>query len=183
MAQPLMNESTARAAKHRPALRLVKTQELNRDQWLSVRQGGIGSSDAAAAVGLNPYRSALELWMDKTGRGDALPQVDPNDETSPMYWGTLLEPIVAAHYTKRTGRKVRKVNAVLQHPDHPWMLANLANERDRPSLSLPRIQAVCDVLEAFGWRPARQDPASSRATDPSSTGTATRSAVCDAVSE
>ena len=33
---------------HRPALKLVKTQDLSRDQWLSVRKGGIGSSDAAA---------------------------------------------------------------------------------------------------------------------------------------
>jgi hypothetical protein len=46
------------------------------------------------------------------------------------------------------------------------MLASTSNERDRPSLSLPRIQAVCDVLEAFGWRGARQDPVSTRSTDP-----------------
>ena len=45
-----------------------------------------------------------------------------------MYWGTLLEPIVAAHYTRRTGHKVRRVNAVLQHPEHPWMLANIDRE-------------------------------------------------------
>jgi len=59
-----------------------------------------------------------------------LPKVDPHDETSPTYWGNLLEPIVAAHYTRRTGHKVRKVNAVLQHP-HPsllWMLANIDRE-------------------------------------------------------
>ena len=111
-----------------PALRLIKITEINRDQWLEVRRSGIGSSDAAAAVGLNPYKSQLELWMEKTGRGAALPQVDPNDESSPMYWGTLLEPIVAAHYTKRTGNRVRKVNAVLQHPTHPWMRANLDRE-------------------------------------------------------
>jgi len=49
------------------------------------------------------YQSQLELWMIKTGRDADLPKVDPNDETSPMYWGTLLESIVAAHYTKRTG--------------------------------------------------------------------------------
>lgn len=52
----------------RPALKLVKTQELTRDDWLAVRRTGIGSSDAAAAVGLNPYMSPLELWLDKTGR-------------------------------------------------------------------------------------------------------------------
>jgi predicted phage-related endonuclease len=45
-----------------------------------------------------------------------------------MYWGTLLEHIVAAQYTKRTGNRVRKINAVLQHPEHRWMLANLDRE-------------------------------------------------------
>ena len=111
-----------------PALKLVKTNNLNREQWLTVRKGGIGSSDAAAAVGLNPYKSQLELWMEKTGRDGGLPKTDPNDETSPMYWGTLLESIVAAHYTKRTGNKVRRINAVLQHPREAWMLANIDRE-------------------------------------------------------
>ncbi|MBI4626805.1 MAG: DUF1553 domain-containing protein [Verrucomicrobia bacterium] len=40
-----------------------------------------------------------------------------------------------------------------------WMLASTSNERDRPSLTLPRIQAVAEVLEVFGWRGARPDPA------------------------
>ncbi|NLY64522.1 MAG: YqaJ viral recombinase family protein, partial [Alcaligenaceae bacterium] len=93
----------------RPALRLVKTNKLSRDEWLEVRKHGIGSSDAAAAVGLNPYKSQLELWMEKTGRDAGLPKPDPNDTSAPVYWGTLLEPIVAASYTQQTGRKVRKV--------------------------------------------------------------------------
>jgi hypothetical protein len=41
--------------------------------------------------------------MVKTGCGADLPQPDPNDDTSPMFWGTLFESFVAAHYTKRTG--------------------------------------------------------------------------------
>jgi len=112
----------------RPALRLVSTKDLSREAWLGVRKHGIGSSDAAAAVGLNPYQSALELWLVKTGRDAGLPKPDFDDETSPMYWGTLLEPIVAAHYVRRTGCKVRRVNAVLQHPEYPWMLANIDRE-------------------------------------------------------
>jgi len=116
--------------KARPALRLVKTKDLPRDDWLSVRKQGIGSSDAATACGLNPYKSQLELWMEKTGRDGNLPKSDPHDEESPTYWGNILEPIVAAHYTKRTGRRVRRINAVLQHPDPnlPWMLANIDRE-------------------------------------------------------
>ena len=112
----------------RPALKLVKTQDLSRDDWLAVRRTGIGGSDAAAAVGLNPYMSALELWLDKTGRGEGLPGPDRNDTTSPTYWGTLLEPIVAASYTKQTGNRVRRVNAVLRHPTIPWLLANIDRE-------------------------------------------------------
>src|SRR3546814_18767658 len=38
------------------ALRLVDTRTLAREQWLEVRRGGLGSSDAAAAVGLCPYK-------------------------------------------------------------------------------------------------------------------------------
>lgn len=121
---------TVPAAKSKPALRLIKTLDLPRDDWLAIRKQGIGSSDAAAAVGLNPYQSPLELWLVKTHRDGGLPKVDPNDETSPMYWGTLLEHIVAAHYTKRTGNKVRRINAILQHPDpdKAWMLANIDRE-------------------------------------------------------
>lgn len=133
----------------RPALKLVKTNQLGRDEWLAVRKGGIGSSDAAAAVGLNPYKSALELWMEKTGRDVNLPRVDPQDETSPMYWGTLLEPIVAAHYTKRTGNRVRRVNTVLQHPTEPWMLANL----DREVLGCSDVQILeCKTAGINGAR-------------------------------
>jgi hypothetical protein len=43
-----------------------------------------------------------------------------------------------------------------------WMLTSTSNERDRPSLSLPRLQAVADVLQAFGWRGARQEPTTTR---------------------
>lgn len=139
----------ARPPRARPALKLVSTQDLSRDQWLAVRKGGIGSSDAAAAVGLNPYKSQLELWMEKTGRDGSLPKTDPNDETSPMYWGTLLEPIVAAHYTRRTGNKVRRINAVLQHPSAPWMLANI----DREVVGAPDVQILeCKTAGMTGAR-------------------------------
>ncbi|MDH1676320.1 YqaJ viral recombinase family protein, partial [Comamonas aquatica] len=131
------------------ALRLVSTKDMARDDWLEVRRTGIGGSDAATAVGLNPYQSQLELWMQKTGKADLLPAIDPNDDTSPMFWGTLLEPIVAAHYTKRTGNKVRRVNAVLQHPKHPWMLANV----DREVVGTSEVQILeCKTAGIHGAR-------------------------------
>lgn len=133
----------------RAALRLVKTQDLPREQWLEIRQGGIGSSDAAAALGLNPYQSRLALWMQKTGRGNLLSPIDPQDDQTPLYWGTLLEPIVAAHYTRRTGHRVRRINAVLQHPLHPWMWANI----DREVMGAPDVQLLeCKTAGIQGAR-------------------------------
>jgi putative phage-type endonuclease len=138
-----------REVRPRPALKLVKTNDLSREDWLSVRRNGIGSSDAAAAVGLNPYKSQLALWMEKTGRDDLFAPIDVNDESTPVYWGTLLEPIVAASYVKRTGNRVRKVNAVLQHPDHGWMLANL----DREVVGVPEVQILeCKTAGVQGAR-------------------------------
>ena len=136
-------------ARTQPALKLVKTNDLSRDDWLTVRKQGIGSSDAAAAVGLNPYCSQLELWLIKKGRDANLPKVDPKDQSSPMYWGTLLESVVAAHYTMRSGHKVRRINAVLQHPTEPWMLANL----DREVTGAPDVQILeCKTAGINGAR-------------------------------
>mgnify|MGYP000735838812 FL=1 len=137
------------------AIRLVSTKDINRQQWLEVRKQGLGSSDAAAAVGLNPYQSQLELWLIKTGRDADLPKPDATDESSPMYWGNILEPIVAAHYTKHTGHKVRRINAVLQHPesDKSWMLANL----DYAVVGADDVQVLeCKTAGEYGARNWRE---------------------------
>jgi putative phage-type endonuclease len=135
-----MNEQVQETPQQRSALRLVSTKGMSREDWLAVRKQGLGASEAAAAVGLNPYQSPLELWMIKTGRDQHLPQPDPDDDTKPIYWGNVLEPIVAECYARRTGNKVRRVNAVLQHPDPDkhWMLANL----DYSVVASPDVQVL-----------------------------------------
>ncbi len=64
------------------------------------------------------------------------------------------------------GRREISNRLTLGHPHRGWMFANLANERDRPSLALPRARAVADVLEAFGWNGSRQQPGVDREMDP-----------------
>ncbi|HSD38704.1 MAG TPA: YqaJ viral recombinase family protein [Rhodocyclaceae bacterium] len=107
--------------KHGNAVRLASTKDMSREKWLAVRSGGIGSSDAAAAVGLSPYKSPLELWLEKTSRK---PPEDLSEKEA-VFWGSILEPLLATVYQQRTGNKVRRVNAVLQHPTQSFMLANL----------------------------------------------------------
>ena len=121
--KPSANQSTT-------PKRLVNTKSLSREDWLQFRKQGIGSSDAAAACGIHPYLSMLELWMIKTGRMSS--DIDESNNNgiegySPLYWGNTLEPMVAKYYQEHTGNKVRRVNAILQHPDpdNHFMLANL----------------------------------------------------------
>ena len=135
------------------AKRLANTKQLNYQQWLEVRKQGIGSSDAATACGLNPYMSMLELWMIKTGRM----QQNIEDESAgyaPLYWGKQLEPLVAEYYSMHTNNKVRRVNAVLQHPDDDkhFMLANL----DYAVVGSEEVQILeCKTVGEYGsklWR-------------------------------
>lgn len=60
------------------------------------------------------------------------------------------------------GVRVQSNAITLGHPHRAWMLPSLSNDRDRPSLSLPRTLAVANVLEAFGWRGARPEPIHAR---------------------
>ncbi|MCC1497947.1 YqaJ viral recombinase family protein [Alcanivorax sp. 1008] len=122
-----MNQLTQSMQSNRSALRLASTNNMSREDWLEVRKQGVGASDAAAACGISPYQSQLELWLIKTGRDEGLTKIDPDDMTSPIYWGNVLESVVAENYSKLTGNKVRRLNSVLQHPDEDkrWMLANL----------------------------------------------------------
>lgn len=119
-------EQSTTLSQPKAANRLINTKGLSREDWLAVRKQGIGSSDAAAACGIHPYLSMLELWMIKTGRMTS--NLDESLEGySPLYWGNTLEPMVAKYYQETTGHKVRRVNAILQHsdPDNHFMLANL----------------------------------------------------------
>lgn len=102
--------------------KLIMTVEQmqDRDAWLEIREHGIGGSDASVIVGLNPWKSLVSLWMEKTG------QTDPADlsDNEKVYWGTQLEAMVADEFTKRTGKKVRRCG-VLQHEELPFLLASV----------------------------------------------------------
>jgi len=98
---------------------LAFTADMDRKQWLEERRKGIGGSDAAAVAGLSRYRTPIQVYMEKLGL------IDPPEENEAMYWGKKLEDLVADEFSVRTGLKVRRKNAILKHPEYPWMLANV----------------------------------------------------------
>ena len=102
-----------------PAQVLANTLDMQRDEWLELRKRGIGGSDSAAIVGLDRYRSPFDVYADKLG---LRPEIPDNEA---MRQGRDLEQYVAERFMEATGKKVRRRNAVLQHPEHHWMLANI----------------------------------------------------------
>jgi len=51
-------------------------------------------------------------------------------------------------------------------PRRAWQFACTANERERPSMTLPRAQSVIDLMMSFGWRQSRQEPINERVEEP-----------------
>lgn len=99
---------------------LVSTKGMSREDWLAQRQFGLGGSDASIILGLNKYKTPFELWLEKTGQTD---MEDTAGEAA--YFGNVLEDMVAKEFEIRSGKKVRKRNAILQHPEYPFILANI----------------------------------------------------------
>lgn len=102
---------------------LVNTKDLPREEWLKYRQKGIGGSDVGSIVGLNKYKSAFSLYLDKIGALE-----NDSEQSESAYWGNTLEETVAAEFSKRAGLEVRERNELLQHDNYEYMLANLDRE-------------------------------------------------------
>ena len=99
---------------------LVETDNLSKEEWLRYRKQGIGGSDVSCLLGINKWKSEIELWLDKTNQTN-----DPVEENEAMQWGTIMEPIIRNHFAEVTGKTVVELKAMLQHPEHPFMLADV----------------------------------------------------------
>lgn len=92
-----------------------------RAAWLAERRSGIGGSDIAAILGLSPWKTAVDVWLDKTGQRED----DTVGDAEAVRWGILLEDVVAREYTERTERAIQRVNRILRHPAHEWAIGNI----------------------------------------------------------
>ncbi len=85
-----------------------------------VLRRGLGGTDVAAILGLNPWKTPHDVWLDKLGLSEPPPQ------TEAAKWGLLLEPIIAQQYAERLGVRVRQPQPrFVRHPDHRWALGAL----------------------------------------------------------
>ena len=74
----------------------------DRAAWLDARKGFVGGSDVAALCGLSPWRTAIDIFLDKSGRAP-----DEGEPSEALRLGVELEDYAARRYTETTGRAVR----------------------------------------------------------------------------
>jgi putative phage-type endonuclease len=92
---------------------------MTREEWLVQRRKTLGGSDAAGIIGLSKWSSPYSVWADKTGR---LPDKPDNEA---MRQGRDLEDYVARRWMEATGKKVRRLPAMLHHPAYPFAHADV----------------------------------------------------------
>lgn len=77
------------------------------------------------------------------------------------------KPLPSERLTYNSDGRQIWVNFIdLGQPRKSWELVAISNERERPSMALPKAQSVVDVLSAYGWRSERQDPVTDRELTP-----------------
>ena len=97
----------------------------NKQEWLRERKSYIGGSDLGAICGLSPYRTALDVYLDKTS--DDISE----DTNAAMRWGSLLEDIIAKEYAQVTGYDVEIEPNTIYHSEHKFLGANIDRWVDR----------------------------------------------------
>lgn len=76
----------------------------------------LGGSTAAAAAGVDPYCSRVRLWLEMTGRVT-------RDESEPMRWGTLLQPVIMGELAER-GYIVEACADEYRDDSRPWLVGH-----------------------------------------------------------
>lgn len=91
-------------------------------EWIDFRRTHIGASDAPVIIGLSPYRSIEQLYLDKT-------QGDEQKKTSSMQRGNDLEPVARDMFLEAfknySGEDLDLFPTVIQSDEHSWMIASL----------------------------------------------------------
>lgn len=101
------------------AKKLVNIKKISHEEWLSLRERGLGGSDAATCVNMNPYSGLLTLYASKTGMSK------PKEDNEAMRLGRDLEQYVATRFMEETGKKVINDNWFYVDDDYDFLIANI----------------------------------------------------------
>jgi putative phage-type endonuclease len=88
---------------------------LNNQDFALLRAKSLGGSDVGAVLGLSKYRSAVDVWVEKTGK-----EVGVRDSL-PLRFGQFAEAFVASEYALATGLSLVTHDAAVIHQEYDYM--------------------------------------------------------------
>jgi len=135
------------------------TASMGNESNPEIRKLGLGGSDAGIVLGLNPWRTRIELWQEKTGRADSPDLAD----VEAVQWGIHLEQPIAEEYTRRTGKKVRRVNRTIRHGKHQFMQGHIDRKISNMTAGLEIKTVGIRSAHLWGEEGSEQIPAHYRA--------------------
>jgi len=92
---------------------------LNNQDFTRERTKCLGGSDIGAILGFSKYRTALDVWLEKTGR--AVHSVN----NLPVRFGSFAEEFVACEYATQTGFSLVHSEAGVVHLKYPFMVGHI----------------------------------------------------------
>lgn len=120
------------------------------EHWHDLRKNHIGGSESAIILGVHPTRTILDLWAEKTGKTSRV-DLDLNER---VYFGKLLEPIVAKATAERTGWTIKKTHRYISGMPESRIGASLDYESFCPDRGPGVLECKCaDRLEFSKWDP------------------------------
>lgn len=109
------------------ALTFKEMMRMSNTEWLETRYTYLGGSDAAAALGISPFKSRYDLWFEKVNH------ISKPLDSDAVHWGLILEAPIAEEWARRNQKKIRFADKVYKHKKYPFLCANIdrkvANER------------------------------------------------------
>lgn len=96
---------------------------MTRQEWLETRKKGLGGSDAAAVLGLSPWKTNVQLWEEKTGRRE---DKDMSQDSYVQYGVRVEAPmreIFALDFPQY--EVAHEENLSESHPEYPQLRASL----------------------------------------------------------
>lgn len=129
----------------------------NFEGWVEDRQRGIGGSDAGAIMGVDPYRTQLDVYRSKTE--EPKPATGANSQAfEAAHWGSVMEDPIAQEFANRSGLLVESPQFFLQSKLYPFMLATLDRVVLEPNNMVPPTFLEIKTRSIFKSREYSLDP-------------------------
>ncbi len=126
---------------------------LNNQDFALLRAKSLGGSDIGAVLGLSKYRSAVDVWMEKTGK-----EVGVRDSL-PLRFGQFAESFVASEYALATGSSLAIHEAAVIHPQYEYMHGHIDRfvlDGDKPLIGEDGRITASRILECKTANPFTQ---------------------------